>query len=42
MISDEANGVIKELFNSLKNKYQNNLQSTKGSEFVLDHNNSIY
>ena len=29
MISDERNGVIKELFNSLKNRYQNSLESTR-------------
>ena len=27
MISDEGDKVIKELFDSLKNKYQNNLES---------------
>ena len=27
MISDEAGKVIKELFDSLKNRYQNNLES---------------
>ena len=31
-INDE---VIKELFDSLKNKYQNNLESMKASEFVF-------
>ena len=31
-INDE---VIKELFDSLKNKYQNNLESMKASEFAL-------
>ena len=34
MISDEADEVIKKLFDSLKNRYQNNLQSMRGSEFV--------
>ena len=37
MINSEANEVIKELFNSLKNRYQNNLKSMKGSEFVFDY-----
>ena len=37
MISDEADEVIKELFDSLKNKYQNNLESVKCSEFVFDY-----
>ena len=33
MINDEADEVIKELF---KNRYQNNLESMKGSEFAFD------
>ena len=37
MISEEADEVIKELFDSLKNRYQNNLESMKGGEFVLDY-----
>ena len=32
MISDEAD----EVFDLLKNKYQNNLESMKGSDFVFD------
>ena len=32
MIVDEGNEVIKELLDSLKNRYQNNLESMKGSE----------
>ena len=36
MINDEADKVIKEIFDSLKNRYQNNLESMKGSEFVFD------
>ena len=36
MINDEADEVIKELFDSLKNRYQNNLESMKGSEFFFD------
>ena len=36
MIRDRAGEVIKELFKSLKNKYQNNLKSMKGIEFVFD------
>ena len=36
MINDEVDKIIKELFGSLKNKYQNNLDSMKGSEFVFD------
>ena len=37
IINDEADEVIKELFDSLKNTYQNNLESMKGSEFVFDY-----
>ena len=37
MIIDEADEVIKELFDSLKKRYQNNLESMKYSEFLLDY-----
>ena len=37
MISDEADEVIKELFDSLKTRYQKNLESMKGREFVFDY-----
>ena len=37
MINDEADEVIEKLFESLKNRYQNNLESMKGSEFVFDY-----
>ena len=37
MISDEADEVIKELFDSLKTRYQKNLESIKGREFVFDY-----
>ena len=33
---------MKGLFNSLKNRYQNNLESMKGSEFVFDHVQLLY
>ena len=36
MINDEANEVTKELSDSLKIRYQNNLESMNGSEFVFD------
>ena len=42
MINDEADEVIKELFDSLKNRYQNNLESMKDSEFVFDYVHLIY
>ena len=35
IINTEADKVIKELFDSLKNTYQSNLESMKGSEFVF-------
>ena len=37
MINDEANEFIKELFDSLKSRYQNNLKSMNESEFVFDY-----
>ena len=37
MISDEADEIIRKLFGSLKNRYQNNLKSMTGSEFVFDY-----
>ena len=37
MINDEADEVIKELFDSLKNRYQSNLELMKCSEFVFDY-----
>ena len=41
-INSEADEVIKELFDSLKNRYQNNLESMKGSEFVFDYVQVLY
>ena len=37
MINDETDDVIKKCFDSLKNRYQNNLESMKGSEFVFQY-----
>ena len=37
MMNDEANQIIKERFKSLKKRYQNNLESMKGSELVFDY-----
>ena len=42
LINDEAIEVIKELFNSLKISYQNNLELIKGSEFVFDYPHLLY
>ena len=36
MINDEVDEVLEERSHSLKNRYQNNLKSMKGSEFVFD------
>ena len=37
MMNDKADEIIEKLFDSLKNRYQNNLESMKGSEFVFDY-----
>ena len=42
MIADEADKFIKELFDSLKNRYQNNLESMKGSKFAFDYVKLLY
>ena len=42
MIHDEVNEVMKELFDQLKNRYQNILESMKGSEFLFDYVHWFY
>ena len=42
MISDEADEVIKKLFDSLKHRYQNNLESIRGSNFIFDYVQLLY
>ena len=42
MITDEADEVIKEPFDSLKNSYQNNLESMKDSQFVFNYVHLLY
>ena len=42
MINDEADEVIEKLFESLKNRYQKNLQSMRDSEFSLSSIMFIY
>ena len=42
MISMEADQVIKKLFDSLRNRYQNNLKSLRDSNFVLDYVQLLY
>ena len=42
MSSYEAGEVIIKLFHSLKNRYWNNLESMRGSEFVFDYVQLLY
>ena len=42
IINDETDEVIKNFFDSLKNRYQNNLESMEGSEFVFDYVQLLY
>ena len=37
IINEEIDEIIEERFKSLKNRYQNNLEFMKGSEFVFDY-----
>ena len=42
MITYEADEVIKELFDLLKNRYQNDFESMKGNEFLFDYVHLLY
>ena len=42
MINNEADEDIKEFFDSLKNRYQNNLELMKGSKFAFDYVHLLY
>ena len=42
MMNNEADVIIEELFDSLKNRYQTNLESMKGSQFVSDYVHLLY
>ena len=42
MIIEQADEVIKELFDSRKNIHQKNLESMKVSEFVFDYTHLLY
>ena len=42
MVNDEADEVIKERFDSLKSRCQNNLESMKSSEFVFNYVRLLY
>ena len=37
MVNDRADGVIKRFFESLRNRYQNNLESMEDSEFAFNY-----
>ena len=37
MVNDKVDEIIEEFFDSLKNRYENNLESMKGSGFVFDY-----
>ena len=41
-INDEADAVIKKLFKSLRNRYQNNSESIKGSKFIFSYVQLLY
>ena len=42
MINDERDKFIENIFQSLKNRYQNNLESMRESEFVFDYVHLLY
>ena len=42
MINDEADEVIKDVLDSLKNRYQNCLEPLKGSDFVFHYVQLLY
>ena len=42
MINNEADEVIKELFDLFKNRYQNNLESVEDNDFVFDYVHLLY
>ena len=42
IINDERNKFIKELFDSLKNRYQYNLESIEDSDFVFNYVRLVY
>ena len=42
LINDKADKAIKELFDSMTNRYQNNLESMKGNNFVFNYVQLLY
>ena len=41
-MNDKSYEILEKLFNSLKNRYQNNLESIKRSVFVFDYIHLLY
>ena len=42
MMNDKADGIKKYFFDSLQNRFKNNLVSMKGSEFIFDSVQLLY
>ena len=42
MVNDKADEVTKTFWFTEKNRYQNNLESMKGSDFVIDYVHLLY
>ena len=42
IITDEADEVVEEIFDSLKNRHQNKLESMKSSVFLFDYDHLLY
>ena len=42
MINDEADKVIEEFFDSHKNRFENNLESMRGSDFIVNYVHLLY
>ena len=42
VMNDEGDEIIEKLFKSLKNRYQNNLELIKGSDFVFNYVYLLY
>ena len=42
MVNYKAHEIIEELFDSLKSRWQDNLESMQGSDFVFDYVNLLY
>ena len=42
MINDKTDEVINDIFDPLKNRYQNSLESMKAGEFIFDYVDLLY